>query len=104
MMVSESQVVPKKFCLSSVFDRLIKTHISLRLGDGSSLGALWELLGSSLGALWELITVSSICIINCKFYLKQSLDAKPYQKHVGVMITSNMIEVHTIVLQLSMVL
>jgi hypothetical protein len=40
--------------LSAVFDRLIKIHSSLRLGDGSSLGALWELSGSSLGALWEL--------------------------------------------------
>jgi hypothetical protein len=29
---------------------LIKTHISLRLGDGSYLGAPWELSGSSLGA------------------------------------------------------
>jgi hypothetical protein len=46
--------------LSAVFDRLIKTHISLRLGDGSSLGALWELSGSSLGALWELIAVAGI--------------------------------------------
>jgi hypothetical protein len=46
--------------LSAVFDRLIKIHISLRLGDGSSLGALWELSGSSLGALWELFTVVGI--------------------------------------------
>jgi hypothetical protein len=46
--------------LSAVFDRLIKTHISLRLGDGSSLGALWELSGSSLGALWELVAVAGI--------------------------------------------
>ncbi len=69
MMVSEPSVVHhtlnyqvfyKKLCLSSVFDRLIKTHISLRLGDGSSLGALWELLGSSLGSLWELVTVAGI--------------------------------------------
>ena len=35
--------------------------------------------------------------------LEQSLDAKPHQKHVGVMITSNMIDVHIIVLQPSMV-
>ncbi len=42
-------------------------------------------------------------LINCKFYLKQSLDAKPHQKHVEVMITSNMIDVHIIVLQPSMV-
>ncbi len=35
--------------------------------------------------------------------LKQSLDAKPHQKHVGVMITFNMIDVHIIVLQPSMV-
>jgi hypothetical protein len=41
-------------------------------------------------------------IINCKFYLKQSLDAKPNWKHVGVMITFNMILMHIIVLQLSM--
>jgi hypothetical protein len=40
---------------------------------------------------------------NCKFYLKQSLDAKPHQKHVRVMITFNMIDVHIIVLQPSMV-
>jgi hypothetical protein len=50
--------------LSAVFDRLIKTHISLRLGDGSSLGALWELLGSSLGALWELVAVAgTLCFM-----------------------------------------
>jgi hypothetical protein len=42
-------------------------------------------------------------IINCTFYLKQSLDAKPHQKHVGVMITFNMIDVHIIVLLHSMV-
>jgi hypothetical protein len=30
--------------LSAVFDGLIKTHISLWLGDWSSLGALWELV------------------------------------------------------------
>ncbi len=42
-------------------------------------------------------------IINCKFYLKQSLDAKPHRKHIGVMITFNMIDVHITVLQLSMV-
>ncbi len=41
--------------------------------------------------------------INCKIYLKQSLDAKPHQKHVRVMITFNMINVHIIVLQSSMV-
>jgi hypothetical protein len=47
--------------LSAVFDWLIKTHISLRLRDGSSLGALWEQLsGSSLGALWELVAVAGI--------------------------------------------
>jgi hypothetical protein len=46
--------------LSAVFDRLIKTHISLRLGDGRSLGALWEL--SSPGALWELIAVAGMKI------------------------------------------
>jgi hypothetical protein len=46
--------------LSAVFDRLIKMHISLRLGYGSSLGALWELSGSSLGALWELVAVAGI--------------------------------------------
>ncbi len=44
-----------------------------------------------------------IFIINCKFYLKQSLDAKPHQKHVEVMITFNMIDVHIIILQPSMV-
>jgi hypothetical protein len=49
--------------LSAVFDRLIRTHISLRLGDGSSLGALWELSGSSLGALWELVTVAGVISI-----------------------------------------
>ncbi len=41
---SNRQVISKKLCLSAIFDRLIKTHISLRLGDGSSLGALWELV------------------------------------------------------------
>ncbi len=46
--------------MSAVFDWLIKTHISLRLRDGSSLGALWELSGSSLGALWELVAVAGI--------------------------------------------
>jgi hypothetical protein len=50
--------------LSAVFDRLIKTHISLRLGYGSSLGALWELSGSSLGAHWELVAVAGILILN----------------------------------------
>ncbi len=50
--------------MSAVFDRLIKTHISLRLGDGSSLGALWELSGSSLGALWELVAVAGIISID----------------------------------------
>jgi hypothetical protein len=35
--------------LSAVFDRLIKTHISLRLGDGSSLGALSEELVAVAG-------------------------------------------------------
>jgi hypothetical protein len=44
-----------------------------------------------------------ISIINCKFYLKQSLDAKSHQKHFGVIITYNMIDVHIIVLQSSMV-
>jgi hypothetical protein len=48
---------------------------------------------------WKL----KISITNCKFYLKQSLDAKPCQKHVGVMITFNMINVHIIVLLSSMV-
>jgi hypothetical protein len=48
--------------LSAVFDWLIKTHISLRLRDGSSLGALWELSGSSMGALWELVAVAGIDI------------------------------------------
>ncbi len=38
-----------------------------------------------------------------QIYLKQSLDAKPHQKHVGVMITYDMIDVHIIVLQPSMV-
>ncbi len=38
-----------------------------------------------------------------QIYLKQSSDAKPHQKHVRVMITSNMINVHIIVLQPSMV-
>ncbi len=38
-----------------------------------------------------------------KIFLKQSLDAKPHQKHVGVMIPFNMINVHIIVLQPSMV-
>jgi hypothetical protein len=47
---SNCQVVPKKICLSAVFDRLIKTHISLRFGDGNSLRALWELSWSSLRA------------------------------------------------------
>ncbi len=42
-------------------------------------------------------------IITCKFHLKQSLDAKPHQKQVEVMITFNMIDVHIIVLQPSMV-
>jgi hypothetical protein len=46
--------------LSAVFDWLIKTHISLRLRDGSSLGALWELSGSSMAALWELLSVAGI--------------------------------------------
>ncbi len=46
---------------------------------------------------------AQISIINCKFYLKQSLDAKPHWKHVGVMITFNMIIVHIIVLQISLV-
>ncbi len=46
--------------MSAVFDRLI-THNSLRLGDGSSLGAL------SLGALWELITVAGI-VVRMKIY------------------------------------
>ncbi len=38
-----------------------------------------------------------------QIYLKQSLDAKLHQKHIGVMITFNMINVHIIVLQPSMV-
>ena len=38
-----------------------------------------------------------------QFYLKQSLDAKPHQEHIGVMITFNMINVHITVLQPSMV-
>ena len=41
---------------------------------------------------------AQIFIINCKFYLKQSLDAKPHTKHDKVMITFNMIDVHFIVL------
>ncbi len=48
--------------MSAVFDWLIKTHISLRLRDESSLGALWELSGSSMGALWELFAVAGIHI------------------------------------------
>ncbi len=49
---------------------------------------------------WKL----KISIINCNFfYLKQSLDAKTHQKHVGVMITFNMVDVHIIILQPSMV-
>jgi hypothetical protein len=48
--------------LSAVFDRLIKTHISLRLGVGISLGSLWDLSGSSLGALWELVAVADILL------------------------------------------
>jgi hypothetical protein len=38
-----------------------------------------------------------------KFYMKQSLDAKSHRKHVRVMITYNMIDVHIIVFQPSMV-
>jgi hypothetical protein len=35
--------------------------------------------------------------------LEATMDAKPHQKHVGVMITSNMIDMHIIILQPSMV-
>jgi hypothetical protein len=57
--------------LYAVFDRLIKKHISLRLGDGSSLGALWELSGSSLGALWELVAVAGIIVVFLQSTLKE---------------------------------
>jgi hypothetical protein len=46
---------------------------------------------------------AQISIINCKFYLKQPLDAKPDWKHIKVMITYNMIGMNIIVLQPSMV-
>ncbi len=49
----------------------LRCHISLRLRDGSSLGALWELSGSSMGALWELVAVAGI-IIGCKVLLAHS--------------------------------
>jgi hypothetical protein len=42
-------------------------------------------------------------ITNCKFYSKQSLDAKPHTKPVKVMITFNIIVMHIIVLLPSMV-
>ncbi len=53
----------------------------------------------SNGHFWKL----KISIINCKIYLKQSLDAKPHWKHIEVMITFNMINMHIIELQPSMV-
>jgi hypothetical protein len=62
--------------LSAVFDWLIKTHISLRLRDRSSLGALWELSGSSMGALWELVTVAGIVKLG---YKKKRLTVTQYQ-------------------------
>ncbi len=43
--------------MSAVFDRHIKTHISLRLGDGSSLGALWDLIAVA-GIFKQVITSS----------------------------------------------
>jgi hypothetical protein len=51
--------------LSAVSDWLIKTHISLRVRDESTLEALYELSGSSLGALRELVTVAGMQIIIC---------------------------------------